>query len=62
MSESNRRRLDDDLREACCDRCNQTFIPADAADMVHFQRRDGELCGGTGQSFRPFVIRRQNRR
>ena len=51
-----------ELPEMCCNRCGQTFIPADRSDPLHFQRRDGELCGGTGQPFRPFVIRRQNRR
>jgi len=61
MSERNRR-PDADLTEVCCARCGQTFIPADADDLLHFQRRDGELCGGTGVRFRPFVIRRQNRR
>jgi len=44
-------------QEACCLRCNQTFLPADPDDPIHFQRRDGELCGGTGAYFRPFVIR-----
>lgn len=47
--------------EACCERCNQTFIPADPNDLLHFQRRDGELCGGQGRYFRPFVIRNPNR-
>jgi hypothetical protein len=50
-----------ELREACCQRCNQTFLPADPDEPIHFQRRDGELCGGTGQYFRPFVIRDPNR-
>ncbi len=57
MSESHRKRLDADLSEACCDRCNQTFTPADTSDLVHFMRRDGELCGGTGVFFRKYVIR-----
>jgi hypothetical protein len=61
MSEVNRRPDDADLREASCRRCNQSFIPADPADPVHFQRRDGELCGGEGLYFRPFVIRDPNR-
>ncbi|MDQ2837581.1 MAG: hypothetical protein M3Y42_17660 [Actinomycetota bacterium] len=61
MSEYDRRPAAEPT-EVCCDRCGQTFIPADQADPLHFQRRDGELCGGTGVSFRPFVIRRQNRR
>ncbi|MGI8664633.1 MAG: hypothetical protein ACR2N4_01130 [Jatrophihabitans sp.] len=61
MSERDRR-PQTDLPEVCCDRCGQTFTPADRDDPLHFQRRDGELCGGTGRAFRPFVIRRQNRR
>jgi hypothetical protein len=61
MSEVERRPATE-LPEMCCNRCGQTFIPADRSDPLHFQRRDGELCGGTGQPFRPFVIRRQNRR
>jgi hypothetical protein len=57
MSEANRRRPATEPREACCLRCNQTFLPADPAEPIHFQRRDGELCGGEGRYFRPFVIR-----
>ncbi len=61
MSE-HERRPQTEFSEMCCDRCSQTFVPADRSDPLHFQRRDGELCGGTGQAFRPYVIRRQNRR
>jgi hypothetical protein len=28
---------------------------------MHFQTRAGELCGGDGVPFRPFVIRKHNR-
>jgi hypothetical protein len=51
-----------ELPEICCDRCGQTFEPVDRSDPLHFMRRDGELCGGTGVPFRKFVIRRENRR
>lgn len=61
MSEIERSAGDQALAEACCDRCNQTFTPADEQDPVHFQRRDGELCGGTGKFFRKYVIRDPNR-
>lgn len=61
MSDAQRKQDDADLREASCDRCNQTFTPADAEDPLHFQRRDGELCGGTGLYFRKYVIRDPNR-
>jgi len=47
--------------EVCCDRCRQTFTPADPSDLLHVQRRDGELCGGTGVPFRQYVIRDPNR-
>jgi hypothetical protein len=57
MSEANRRSTPAEPSEVCCLRCNQTFLPADPSDPVHFQRRDGELCGGAGAPFRPFVIR-----
>ena len=57
MSEAKRRPESTEPREACCLRCNQTFLPPDPSDPIHFQRRDGELCGGTGAYFRPFVIR-----
>lgn len=56
------RRSEPEPAEVCCDRCGQTFVPADPTDPLHFQRRDGDLCGGTGLAFRPFVIRRENRR
>lgn len=61
MSELDRR-PQPELTEFCCDRCGQTFVPADESDPLHLQRRDGELCGGAGVPFRPFVIRRHNRR
>ena len=57
MSEANRQTPAKEPREACCLRCNQTFLPSDPAEPIHFQRRDGELCGGEGRYFRPFVIR-----
>lgn len=61
MSQASQPHERPDLREASCERCNQTFTPADPADPVHFQDRDGELCGGVGRYFRPFVIRKPNR-
>jgi hypothetical protein len=47
--------------EARCERCGETFTPADASDLMHFQTRAGDLCGGDGVLFRPFVIRKHNR-
>ena len=47
--------------EARCERCGETFTPADMADLMHFQTREGELCGGDGVPFRKFVIRKFNR-
>ena len=61
MSDVYRKPERSDLREASCDRCNQTFVPASPEDLLHLQRRDGELCGGQGRFFRPFVIRDPNR-
>jgi len=61
MSEESRRRPNEDFGEVCCDRCRQTFVPADQSDPLHFQRRDGELCGGMGVPFRKYVIRDPNR-
>jgi hypothetical protein len=49
-----------DFQEARCDRCGETFLPH-PEDLLHFQRRDGELCGGTGSPFRKYVIRKHNR-
>ncbi len=60
MSEANRRQPGE-ITEMCCQRCNQTFLPADPDEPVHFQRRDGELCGGAGLPLRPYVIRNPNR-
>lgn len=34
--------------EARCMRCGETFNPNDPADFVHFQRNDGNECGGFG--------------
>ncbi|MCW2541863.1 MAG: hypothetical protein JWN95_3588 [Frankiales bacterium] len=66
MTHDNQRGLshegrDGDPTEARCDKCGETFTLADPADLMHFQRRDGELCGGDGVPFRKFVIRRTNR-
>jgi hypothetical protein len=47
--------------DARCERCGETFMPADPSDLMHFQRRDGELCGGDGVTFRKYVIRNPNR-
>jgi hypothetical protein len=55
------RRIEAAPSEARCELCGETFVPADMSDLMHFQRRDGELCGGEGVPFRKFVIRRQNR-
>jgi hypothetical protein len=51
----------DDPTEARCEKCGETFTIVDPADLMHFQRRDAELCGGEGVPFRKFVIRRTNR-
>lgn len=61
MSDLGRKPVEPNPAEASCDRCNQTFVPGDAQDPVHFQRRDGELCGGSGRFFRKYVIRDPNR-
>jgi len=58
MSEANHQA---EPTEVCCNKCHQTFVIADLAEPLHVQRRDGELCGGTGVPFRPFVIRNPNR-
>jgi hypothetical protein len=34
--------------EARCQRCNETFLPADAGDLDHQARADGRECGGPG--------------
>jgi len=47
--------------EVCCRTCGQTFMTIDLDAAVHVQRRDGELCGGAGVPFRPYVIRNPNR-
>ena len=44
--------------EARCERCGETFDLDDADDAMHFQRRNGDLCGGEGVPFRSYVIRR----
>jgi hypothetical protein len=43
--------------EARCGRCGETFELISSEDAMHFQRRDGELCGGDGVPFRAYVIR-----
>jgi hypothetical protein len=43
--------------EARCEACGETFELASPYDWMHFQRRDGELCGGEGVPFRPFAFR-----
>jgi hypothetical protein len=45
-------------REARCARCGETFEFASPDDLMHFQRRNGDLCGGDGQPFRSYVIRK----
>jgi hypothetical protein len=47
--------------EACCDRCGETFAVTNADELMHFQRRSGDLCGGDGAPIRKYVIRRPNR-
>jgi hypothetical protein len=61
MTDARVPRQDHRDEEVCCERCRQTFVAADPLDPVHFQRRDGELCGGAGVPFRRFVIRDPNR-
>ncbi len=43
--------------EARCEACGETFELASPYDWMHFQRRDGQLCGGEGVPFRAYVIR-----
>jgi hypothetical protein len=47
--------------DARCDRCGESFLASDPSDLMHFLRRDGELCGGEGVPFRKYVIRNPNR-
>jgi hypothetical protein len=48
--------------EARCELCSETFeVAPDQVDLMHFQRRDGQLCGGEGVPFRKYVIRNPNR-
>lgn len=54
------RRSEPEANEARCELCGETFTPT-GDDRMHFQRRDGQLCGGEGVQFRKFVIRRHNR-
>jgi hypothetical protein len=61
MSEHMRERREPDLKEARCARCGETFVAVDSFDLLHVQRRDGELCGGEGAFFRKYVIRDPNR-
>jgi hypothetical protein len=61
MADSARQRKAPDFTEARCERCGESFLPADPSDLMHFQRRDGELCGGDGVTFRKYVIRKPNR-
>ncbi|HTZ44220.1 MAG TPA: hypothetical protein VMB79_10180 [Jatrophihabitans sp.] len=58
---TNRRPNSGETAEVCCKLCNQTFLPADPTVPIHVVRRDGELCGGAGVPFRPYVIRDPNR-
>jgi hypothetical protein len=62
MSEQISRRTEPEHREARCEVCGETFQPAATSDLMHFQRRDGGLCGGEGVTFRKYVIRNPNRR
>ncbi|UQX88801.1 hypothetical protein M6D93_02080 [Jatrophihabitans telluris] len=61
MTDGPYRRNANEPSEARCALCGETFILADPNDLMHFQRRDGELCGGDGVPFRKYIIRRPNR-
>jgi hypothetical protein len=62
MSDASARAPQSEVREARCARCAETFEVAPGhAELLHFQRRDGQLCGGEGVPFRPYVIRNPNR-
>lgn len=37
------------MLEAICERCGETFIPADEDDTEHAARADGTECGGQGE-------------
>lgn len=34
--------------EARCNKCGETFVPADENDLVHCEREDGTPCEGNG--------------
>lgn len=36
------------MLEAICRKCGETFIPANAEDIIHQIKEDGSHCGGTG--------------
>jgi hypothetical protein len=62
MSDASARGATPSSDEARCDRCSETFHVAPGhVDLLHFQRRNGELCGGEGIPFRKYVIRNPNR-
>jgi hypothetical protein len=48
--------------EARCQRCAETFeVQPGQTELMHVQRRDGQLGGGDGVPFRKYVIRNPNR-
>ncbi len=62
MSDASARGPQVEASEARCERCGETFeIVPGHEDLMHFQRRGGQLCGGEGVPFRKFVIRKTNR-
>ncbi|CAN5387154.1 hypothetical protein BH10ACT8_BH10ACT8_11120 [soil metagenome] len=61
MSEPSSLRSDPETPEARCDRCGEGFVIPEDGALLHFQQRNGELCGGTGVPFRKYVIRKPNR-
>lgn len=37
------------MLEAICNRCGQTFVPADENDLTHEVKDNGQSCGGRGR-------------
>jgi hypothetical protein len=67
MSDLSARGPQSEAREARCESCGESFelssgqLAGGEPDLMHFQRLDGQLCGGEGIPFRKFIIRKTNR-
>lgn len=48
------------ILEATCQKCGETFNPADAQDIIHMLKDNGNFCGGTGDLMGEYYLWTQN--